>query len=189
MAVLCSTGAHTRTRSALLRADDDTPVLLCLALRQLTPASRLLRGGVPTGSLTELTGESTVGKTQLCLQLLLTAQLPVSRGGLGGRSLYIHTEGQAPLSRLAAIAAGLPHLSGDPCDLVLVANATAGPEQLLEAVQQARWHVACFCCARTPDARTGCCAMRKRGAAASGAADCGGQHNEPVQRAGHELRA
>jgi len=98
----------------------------------------LLQGGVPVGSITELVGESTVGKTQLCLQLLLTAQLPPERGGLGGRSLYIHTEGPAPLVRLADLAISVPGLGPDPCDWVLVANATAGPKHLLEAVRQAR---------------------------------------------------
>jgi DNA-repair protein XRCC3 len=101
----------------------------------------LLRGGVAAASLTELTGESTAGKTQLCLQLLLAVQLPVSEGGLGGRAVYIHTEGRAQLGRLAAIArARFPQLPS-PCDLVLVANASAGPEQLVDAVKQARgWH-------------------------------------------------
>ncbi len=99
----------------------------------------LLHGGIPGGSVTELVGESTVGKTQLCLQLLLTAQLPESAGGLGGRSMYIHTEGNAPLSRLASLAAGFAELPA-ACDAVLVANASAGPEQLLDAVQQARQH-------------------------------------------------
>ena len=98
----------------------------------------ILRGGLPSGSLTELAGESTVGKTQLCLQLLLTAQLPLSDGGLAGRSLYIHTEGKPQLGRLAAIAAARFQQLHSPCDNVLVANASAGPEQLCDALQQAR---------------------------------------------------
>ena len=44
------------------------------------------------GSLTELVGESGVGKSHFCLQLLLTVQLPTEAGGLGGRSLYVYTE-------------------------------------------------------------------------------------------------
>jgi DNA-repair protein XRCC3 len=103
---------------------------------------RLLNGGIPGGSLTELVGESTVGKTQLCLQLLLTAQLPVAAGGLGGRSLYICTEGNPPLGRLGEIAAAFPQLNA-PCDSVLVANASASPEQLLDVVRQARG--LCWC--------------------------------------------
>lgn len=112
------------------RADRATP--------HAATAHSLLHGGIPGGSLTELVGESTVGKTQLCLQLLLTAQLPESAGGLGGRSLYIHTEGPAPLARLAALAAASFAQLAAPCDNVLVANASAGPEQLHAAVLQAR---------------------------------------------------
>ena len=85
-----------------------------------------------------------MGKTQLCLQLLLTAQLPESAGGLAGRALYISTEGHAPLGRLASLAEGYPSLRA-PCDSVLVANASAGPEQLYDAVQQACVRCACVC--------------------------------------------
>ena len=35
-------------------------------------------------SVTELAGVSSAGKTQFCLQLALTVQLPFSRGGLEG---------------------------------------------------------------------------------------------------------
>lgn len=43
----------------------------------------LLRGGLPTGGIVELSGESGAGKTQLALQLCLSVQLPVQHGGLG----------------------------------------------------------------------------------------------------------
>lgn len=43
---------------------------------------RLLSGGVPCRGITELAGQSGSGKTQLCLQLALTVQLPLSSGGL-----------------------------------------------------------------------------------------------------------
>lgn len=41
-----------------------------------------LKGGIPTFGITELYGEAGTGKTQLCLQLAITAQLPKSLGGL-----------------------------------------------------------------------------------------------------------
>lgn len=41
-----------------------------------------LRGGVPTCGIVEISGESGSGKTQLCLQLSLTAQWPASSCGL-----------------------------------------------------------------------------------------------------------
>ena len=97
----------------------------------------LLQGGVAVGHVTELVGESTAGKTLLCLQLLLAAQLPLSAGGLAGRSLLVATEGPAPLARLASLAAAsFPSLS-NPTHNVLVAQAGGGPDALMAAVGQA----------------------------------------------------
>ncbi|CAL2271609.1 unnamed protein product [Prunus armeniaca] len=45
-----------------------------------------LGGGIPCNSITELVGGSASGKTQLCLQLTLGAQLRPSHGRLGGSS-------------------------------------------------------------------------------------------------------
>ena len=41
----------------------------------------LLKGGVETGSITEIFGEFRTGKTQLCHTLCVTAQLPLEQGG------------------------------------------------------------------------------------------------------------
>ena len=41
-----------------------------------------LRGGLLVPGLTEISGTSAAGKTQLCLQLCLTSQLPREQGGL-----------------------------------------------------------------------------------------------------------
>ena len=60
-----------------------------------------LRGGVRCGEITEFVGESTAGKTQLCLQLLLTLQSQYSGGA---NALYIHTEGHYPGKRLQELA-------------------------------------------------------------------------------------
>ncbi|KAI9831225.1 MAG: hypothetical protein M1819_005153 [Sarea resinae] len=54
-----------------------------------------LGGGIPTGYLTEVTGESGAGKTQLLLTLLLAVQMP-SPHGLSKSAIYVSTE--APLS-------------------------------------------------------------------------------------------
>lgn len=43
-----------------------------------------LCGGILREGITEITGESSSGKTQICLQLCLSVQLPQDRGGLGG---------------------------------------------------------------------------------------------------------
>ena len=47
-----------------------------------------LRGGLLVPGLTEIAGASAVGKTQLCLQLCLTAQLPRALGGLDAGVLH-----------------------------------------------------------------------------------------------------
>lgn len=44
--------------------------------------NELLRGGLPVGGITELSGQSGAGKTQLALQLCLCVQYPTDYGGL-----------------------------------------------------------------------------------------------------------
>ncbi|XP_064938928.1 DNA repair protein XRCC3 homolog isoform X1 [Musa acuminata AAA Group] len=89
---------------------------------------RLLRGGLPVGSVTEIAGESAAGKTQLCLQLLLAALLPPSRGGLSAASLFIHSEFPFPIRRLHALSSSSS--AADPLDHIFVAAAHS-PDDLL----------------------------------------------------------
>ncbi|XP_037305763.1 DNA repair protein XRCC3 isoform X2 [Pungitius pungitius] len=60
--------------------------------------NQLLRGGLLVGGVTELSGESGAGKTQLALQLCLSVQYPTQYGGL--HSVYICTEDSFPIKRL-----------------------------------------------------------------------------------------
>lgn len=53
----------------------------------------LLGGGLQSMSITEAFGEFRTGKTQLCLTLCITCQLPESDGGCAGKAAYIDTEG------------------------------------------------------------------------------------------------
>lgn len=64
----------------------------------------ITRGGLLTRGITEIYGESSVGKTQLCLQLCLTAQLPVAKGGLGAGAVYLAAEDVFPNKRLHQMA-------------------------------------------------------------------------------------
>jgi len=64
----------------------------------------LLRGGIDTGSLTELYGEFRTGKSQLCHQLAVTCQLPVDMGGGEGRAMWIDCEGTYRSARIEAVA-------------------------------------------------------------------------------------
>ncbi|KAI9008355.1 P-loop containing nucleoside triphosphate hydrolase protein [Gaertneriomyces semiglobifer] len=63
-----------------------------------------LHGGIPTGCITEIYGASGSGKTQLTLQLCVTAQLPTSLGGLASDVMLIGTEKTFSSARFTQIA-------------------------------------------------------------------------------------
>eukprot|EP01096_Ripella_sp_DP13-Kostka_P016618 TRINITY_DN8154_c0_g1_i1.p1 TRINITY_DN8154_c0_g1~~TRINITY_DN8154_c0_g1_i1.p1 ORF type:complete len:363 (+),score=181.82 TRINITY_DN8154_c0_g1_i1:59-1090(+) len=88
-----------------------------------TELDNLLKGGIETGSITEIFGEFRTGKTQLCHQLCVSAQLPLDQGGGDGRALYIDTEGTFRPERLVAIAERFGLDGQDVLDNVAVARA------------------------------------------------------------------
>ncbi|PSS21077.1 DNA repair protein [Actinidia chinensis var. chinensis] len=86
---------------------------------------RVLGGGVPCSSVTEIFSESGCGKTQLCLQLLLSVQLPSSLDGLSASSLYLHSELPFLLCHIRQISHSFQYShpqifsSHNPCDGIL----------------------------------------------------------------------
>lgn len=70
----------------------------------LPALDKLLRGGLPCGTITEVTGPSGCGKTQMCLMLSVLATLPKSEGGLESSVIYIDTESAFSAERLVEIA-------------------------------------------------------------------------------------
>ncbi|KAF7868588.1 hypothetical protein EAF04_005119 [Stromatinia cepivora] len=74
---------------------------------------RALGGGIPTGYITEVTGESGAGKTQFLLTLLLSAQLPAPYG-LTAPTLYISTESSLSTTRLSQLLRTHPLLASRP---------------------------------------------------------------------------
>ncbi|KAJ2853565.1 DNA repair protein rhp57 [Coemansia erecta] len=63
-----------------------------------------LGGGIRLGNIVEIVGEGATGKTQLCLQLAIAAQMPERFGGADGEVIYISTEGAFPVNRLETMA-------------------------------------------------------------------------------------
>lgn len=63
-----------------------------------------LEGGFIPKILMEIAGTSGSGKSQLCLQLSLSAQLPHHCGGYAGRTVYVSTECAFPTVRLKELA-------------------------------------------------------------------------------------
>jgi len=64
----------------------------------------ILGGGVETQAMTEFIGDFGVGKTQICMVLSVTAQLPREQGGLEGNVIYMDTEGTFSPERVYQIA-------------------------------------------------------------------------------------
>lgn len=98
-------------------------------IRPMTSGCKTIDAALPIfvpGHVVEIAGESGCGKTQLCMQLCITVQLPTEFGGLGGRAMYVLSEsGSLPTSRLQEIAEGMERrmpgaLPPNPLDGVLV---------------------------------------------------------------------
>ncbi|MHA2364766.1 MAG: DNA repair and recombination protein RadA [Candidatus Hodarchaeales archaeon] len=100
------------TRARTLLGDAPVTALELLAefrqKRFLTTGSQsfdeILGGGIATGSITELAGEFSSGKTQLAFQLCINAQLPTENGGLDGKVYFLDTEGTFSVKRVLEIA-------------------------------------------------------------------------------------
>ncbi|KAI3791471.1 hypothetical protein L2E82_05241 [Cichorium intybus] len=64
----------------------------------------ILGGGIICKEATEIGGVSGIGKTQLGIQLAVNVQIPFDYGGLGGKAIYIDTEGSFMVERALQIA-------------------------------------------------------------------------------------
>ncbi|KAJ7789405.1 P-loop containing nucleoside triphosphate hydrolase protein [Mycena olivaceomarginata] len=76
-----------------------------------------LGGGLRTGMVWEVCGQSAAGKTQMALQLSLFVQVPVSLGGLSGSACYITISSKLPTGRILQIVDTHPQLSPELCGL------------------------------------------------------------------------
>ncbi|MCL7041292.1 hypothetical protein MKW94_029726 [Papaver nudicaule] len=77
-------------------------------LRRITTScgdlDNILGGGISCKEVTEIGGVPGIGKTQLGIQLAVNVQIPVAYGGLGGKAVYIDTEGSFMVERVYQIA-------------------------------------------------------------------------------------
>ncbi|XP_066177476.1 DNA repair protein RAD51 homolog 2 isoform X3 [Sylvia atricapilla] len=98
----CAPKMQTAYEMKLRKSVNPSSAFLSTTLHSL---DRVLHGGVPCGSLTEITSPPGCGKTQFCIMLSVLATLPVSMGGLDGAVIYIDTESAFSAERLIEIAA------------------------------------------------------------------------------------
>jgi DNA repair protein RadA len=80
-----------------------------------------------------LIGEFGVGKTQVCLTLCITAQLPFKSGGLEGRVLYLDAEGTFRPERIVEITRNHGLEPDDILKNIIVARAFNSDHQILIA--------------------------------------------------------
>ncbi|WRX09658.1 DNA recombination and repair protein Rad51-like [Theobroma cacao] len=64
----------------------------------------ILGGGIHCKEVTEIGGVPGIGKTQLGIQIAVNVQIPHGFGGLGGKAIYIDTEGSFMVERALQIA-------------------------------------------------------------------------------------
>ena len=102
-------GVESQVALEVLRAAEATPAQLTSsewtynALKRVTEEKGvitfvksldvLLGNGAAIGQITEFAGTPGVGKTQMAIQLCLDVQIPTAFAGIGGRAVYIDTEG------------------------------------------------------------------------------------------------
>ena len=92
----------------------------------------LIGGGLERGRLYEVWGEEGCGKTNLCMQICVTALLPTEQGGLGsGGVLFIDTEGSFWSPRVGKIAERFGLDPNETLKKILVAHAVNSDHQML----------------------------------------------------------
>lgn len=69
----------------------------------------ILGGGIHCKEVTEIGGVPGIGKTQIGIQLAINVQIPDEFGGLGGKAIYIDTEGSFMAERAYQIAQACAH--------------------------------------------------------------------------------
>ncbi|MDE1861148.1 MAG: DNA repair and recombination protein RadA [Candidatus Micrarchaeota archaeon] len=93
----------------------------------------LLGGGVETQAITEAYGKFASGKSQLGFQLSVNVQLPIDKGGLDGKVLFIDTEGTFRPERIEQIAKDTEMDPKQVLSNIYFVRATTTEQQILAA--------------------------------------------------------
>jgi len=93
----------------------------------------LLGGGLETQSIVEFFGEFGSGKTQVGLQLCVNVQVPVEKGGLGGKAVFIDTENTFRPQRIQQMAEAVGLDPAEVLKNIFVARAYNSDDQMLMA--------------------------------------------------------
>ena len=93
----------------------------------------MLGGGIETQAITEMHGAFGSGKSQIGLQLAVNVQLPKDKGGLGGKAVFIDTEGTFRPERVKQMAEGLGLDPNKVLNNIYVAKAYNSDHQMILA--------------------------------------------------------
>ncbi|KAK9076446.1 hypothetical protein SSX86_004780 [Deinandra increscens subsp. villosa] len=90
----------------MLQEEETTRVHITTSCADL---DSILGGGISCKEVTEIGGVPGIGKTQLGIQLAVNVQIPYDYGGVGGKAIYIDTEGSFMAERALQIAEACSH--------------------------------------------------------------------------------
>lgn len=99
----------------------------------------IIGGGLETQSITEFYGEFGSGKSQICQQLCVMAQLPLEEGGLGGGVLYLDTEQSFRVERVSQIAKRFGLKPEDVLKNIIYAEAFTSDHQMILLDKSDKW--------------------------------------------------
>jgi DNA repair protein RadA len=104
-------------------------------MKKITTGSKeldnLLGGGISTQEITEFFGKYSSGKSQIAFQLSVNVQLPPEKGGLGGKVLFIDSEGTFSPERIKQMAEALHLDPKQTLDNIFVCRPTNSDNQIL----------------------------------------------------------
>ena len=93
----------------------------------------LLTGGMESKSITESYGAYGSGKSQISMQLAVTVQLPVDKGGMASKAVVIDSEGSFRPERVKQIAEAMGLDPEETLSNIAVARAYTSDEQMMIA--------------------------------------------------------